>query len=73
MEAKQKLALLEEMMDLDAGALTPQTVLADLDEWDSVAILSLIVLIDEQFHKVITGTYIKEFVTVADVMNIMEV
>lgn len=72
MEAKQKLALLEEMMDLEEGALTPQTVLSDLDEWDSVAILSLIVLIDEQFHKVITGSDIKNLETISDVMNIME-
>ena len=72
METSQKLTALEEVMDLDAGTLTPDTVLSDLEEWDSVSILSLIVLIDDEFGKIITGADIKKLVTVADALEIME-
>lgn len=37
MPNEKKLELLEEMMELDAGTLTPETTLEDLEEWDSLA------------------------------------
>ncbi len=40
MEERVKLALLEDMMDLDEGELNADTNLAELDSWDSMAKLS---------------------------------
>ena len=34
MELKEKLALLEETLDIEEGTLTPETALDDLEEWD---------------------------------------
>ncbi len=72
MDNTKKLELLEEMMELDAQTLTAQTNLSEIDEWDSMAKLSLIVLVDEECGKVLTGEEIKTFVTVGDILNYME-
>lgn len=72
MSEEEKIALLEEMMELDESTLNPQTKLADLDEWDSIALISFIALIDDEFDKIIKGSQIKEFKTVADALAVME-
>ncbi len=72
MELKEKLALIEEALDVDEGSLSPDTVLADVDEWDSIAALSLIVMLDEQFEKTISGEQIKALVTIQDILSYME-
>ena len=51
MELQEKLALIEEVLDVEEGSLKPETELADVDEWDSIAALSLIVMLDEKFEK----------------------
>lgn len=72
MEMKEKLALIEEALDTEEGILAPETVLDDLSEWDSIAALSLIVLLDEHFGKTITGVEIKNLRTVSDILAHME-
>ena len=72
MDDKKKLEMLEEMLELDAGTLQPDTVLSDLEEWDSIALLSFIALLDDEFDKIVKGSVIKEKKTVADLMALME-
>ena len=72
MELKEKLALSEETLDVDEGSISPETALADVDEWDSIAALSLIVMLDEEFEKTITGDEIRALVTVNDILAYME-
>lgn len=72
MELKEKLALLEDTLDTEEGTLTPETVLDDLEEWDSIAALSLIVMLDEQFEKTISGDEIKALETVGDILSYMQ-
>ncbi|MCK9471824.1 MAG: acyl carrier protein [Bacilli bacterium] len=72
MSEKEKIELLEEMMDLDPHSLTKDTVLAKLDEWDSITILSFIVLLDEEFNKSVKAPEIRSLVTIADALNMME-
>ena len=72
MTEREKLALLEDMLELEEGALTPEMKLEDIEEFDSMARLSLIVLFEDEFDKAITGQDIKKYVTVADVLNAME-
>jgi len=72
MTINEKIVLLEEMMELDEGTLTPETILADLEEWDSIAVISFIALMDEEFNKQIKGSQIKEFKVVADILAVME-
>ena len=72
MTEREKLALLEDMLELEEGDLAPEMKLEDIEEFDSMARLSLIVLFEDEFDKAITGQDIKRYVTVADVLNAME-
>ncbi len=72
MNEKEKLALLEETFDVDEGELSADMSLDDIDEYDSMTKLSLIVMIEEEFGKKLTGAEIKEFKTVQDILDIMQ-
>ncbi len=72
MTTEKKIEMLEDMMELETGTLTPETVLSTLEEWDSIALISFIALIDDEFDKVINGSLIKEQKTVADLLALME-
>ena len=72
MDIKEKLAKLEDIMDLDKGTLRPETLLEDIEEWDSLAALSYVVMMADDFGKTITGAEIRAFKTVQDILNTME-
>lgn len=60
---------LEEMLETDEGALEESTILEDVEEWDSLAKLSLMAFAKKEFSVALTASQIKEFVTVADICN----
>ncbi len=72
MNEQEKIALLEETLEVDEGTLTPETELAELDEYTSMAKLSLMAMLDDEFGVSVTGAMIKGFVTVADILAVME-
>lgn len=72
MTNQEKIALLEEMMELEEGTINEGIVLEDIEEWDSMAALSLIVVMDENFNKKLTGAQIKGFNTIQDILDFME-
>lgn len=72
MTKEEKIAMLEDMLELESGALTPETMLSSIDEYDSMAKLSLIVLMDDEFSKKLTGEQILEFKTVQNILDFME-
>lgn len=71
MEQLKKIELLADLFEVEPNALTAETVLTDLDEWNSMSKLSLIVLMDDEFNKKLTGEQIREFVTIGDILNFM--
>lgn len=71
MDTTKKLALLEEVMEMDEGTLAPEMKLGEIEEYDSMAKLSLIVLMNDEFGKKITVKEINNFVTVQDVLDFM--
>ena len=72
MTEREKLALLEDMLELDEGDLTADTALEDIDEYDSMAKLSLIVLMEDEFDVKLTADVIRGFETVGDIIALME-
>lgn len=58
--------ILEVDMDMDAS-----TPLAELDEYDSLAIMGLISYIDENFDKTVSGQKLSNANTVKDLMDII--
>ena len=71
MTEREKLALLEDMMELDEGDLTVDMALDDVDDYDSMAKLSLIVLMEDEFGVKLTGDIIKDFEKVGDIVALM--
>lgn len=71
MTDREKLALLEDMLELEEGDLTLDKDLEDIDEYDSMAKLSLIVLMEDEFGVKLTGDMIKGFKTVGDIVALM--
>ena len=72
MTEREKLALLEDMLELDEGDLSMDMALEDIDEYDSMAKLSLIVLMEDEFGVKLTGDVIKGFETVGDIVALMK-
>ncbi len=72
MSEKEKLAMLEEVLDMDEGSLQPDMILDDLDEYDSLTKLSIIVLIEDNFGKRLNAKDFKEFRIVSDILKVME-
>lgn len=72
MSKQEKLEKLAEIMDLEVEEIKEDALLADIDEWDSVAALSFIAMMDEEFGKAVRGAEIRQYVTVQDVLNAME-
>ncbi len=71
MTEKEKIALLEDMLELESGTLNLDTELSSIEEYDSMAKLSLIVLMDDEFNKKLTGEQIRMFKTVGDILAFM--
>lgn len=67
----EKLAMLEEVFEMEEGTLSADIQLEELEQWDSMAKLSVIVLMDDEFGKELTGDQIKKFVTVQDILDFM--
>lgn len=72
MTNKEKLGLLEEMLDVDEGSLQETMNLSEVDAWDSMAAISLIALVDDKFDKQISANEIRTFKTIGDIIKIME-
>ena len=71
MSDQEKIAMLEEAWEMDEGTLTVETLLEGVEEYDSMAKLSLIVLMDDEFGVKLTGDVIKGFETVGDILKLM--
>ena len=56
----------------DAPEVTPETVLVELPEWDSLAALGVIVMFDIEFGKTIIGDDLKQCVTIFDLYKLLE-
>ncbi|MBD5310878.1 MAG: acyl carrier protein [Bacteroides sp.] len=72
MQISEKLQLLEDILELESGSLKPTDNLSEIEEYDSMSKLSLIVMMDEEFSKKLTGEQILKFITVQDILDFME-
>jgi len=72
MTSTEKLNLLEELLDIGKDTLSEDKELKNLSEWDSLAVIAVIAMFDDEFGKIITSNEVKSFVTVKDIMDKME-
>ena len=71
MKLEEKIAFLQAIMDVEEGVLTEDTILADVEEWDSLATLSLLAEMRKRFGIQLTTAEIKKFETVSDILQII--
>jgi len=55
----------------DPVEVTPDTVLLDLPEWDSLAALGVIVMFDIEYGKSIIGDDLKQSITIQDLFKLL--
>ena len=72
MTEKEKLALIEDMLELDEGTLSKDMALENIEEYDSMAKLALIVLMEDEFGVKLTGNMIRDFKKVGDIIALMQ-
>jgi acyl carrier protein len=62
---------LEDILSLDEGELTPNSNLKEIEDWDSLAVISVIALVDKKIGKKMDVLSIKECVSVSDLINVV--
>lgn len=72
MTLEEKLALLEETLETDEGALKADMVLEDVEEYDSMTKLALIVMMEEEFGVKLTSDMVRGFEKVQDILDLMK-
>ena len=72
MTEREKLALLEDIMELDEGDPSVDMALEDIEEYNSMTKLSLIVMMEDEFDVKLDGDTIKGFQTVGDIVALMQ-
>ncbi|MCI8791841.1 MAG: acyl carrier protein [Eubacterium sp.] len=72
MELKEKMELLEEIMDVEEGTLTPESELAEVDEWDSLSKLALMAEVKKRVNRRLSTEEILNFKTVQDIIDYLQ-
>ena len=71
MSQEEKIAMLEEVLEADEGSLSPDMRLEDVETYDSMAKLSVIVMFEDEFNKKLDGKQLNSFETVKDILELM--
>ena len=71
MEESKKLAIIEEILDVEKGSLSPTQKLEDLEEWDSLSALSIVIMVKDEFDRKLTGNLVRNFKTIQDILDVM--
>lgn len=61
-----------QLEDTDPSTITASTKFREIDEWDSLAALSIIAMADDEYGVKVTGLEIKEAQTIEDIFNVVK-
>lgn len=67
MTLQEKIQFLEEIMDVEEGTLEADTLLDDVEEWDSISALSLTVEMKKKYGLEVTSKILQSFKSVNDI------
>lgn len=71
MNTSEFIEILIEDLELEDVDLTPNTDLTELDEYDSLAVMSIIAIADEHFETKLTAGQLADITTVKSLMNLI--
>jgi acyl carrier protein len=66
---KELLEQLEDILELETGSIMLSDTFRDFDNWDSMANLSVIAMLDDSFGVNINSQDFKNLITVGDLVN----
>ena len=72
MQAEAFLREIESTLELPAGSLKGTELLADIPEWDSLAVISFIALVDEKLGLAVEGEALANADSVADLLALVQ-
>jgi acyl carrier protein len=65
-------AAMDELLELDVGSVKRDVLLSDLPEWDSMAVVGFIAMVDEKFGIVLSANRLRECKTTTDLAQLVE-
>lgn len=72
MQLERKKEILADILEVDVEEVVENKQLEDYETWDSVAVLSVIAVINEEFNRFPMADEIRAYKTVGDLMNALE-
>ena len=69
---EEKLALLEETIETEEGVLKPEMKLVDVEEFNSLTSLAIVVMLEDNFGKKVNSAIMKQLKTVQDILDLMQ-
>jgi len=72
MQAEAFLREIEATLELPEGSLKSDEKLEDIPEWDSLAVISYIALVDEKLGLAVDGEALANAVTVGDLLALVQ-
>lgn len=72
MTDEKKLEMIADVLEVETDEIERETALKDIETWDSVAILSFISIMNDEFNKFPNASEIRAYVTVGDLMSAMD-
>ena len=70
-DKKTFLLQMDELLETPPGTLTGEEVLKDIEMWDSVALISFMVMIKEHYNLILAPKEIWSCITVNDLMTLV--
>ena len=61
--------MFKETLDIEEDIVQMDTKFRDLKQWDSIAFLSIISMIDDEYDVVIDGNYLKNLTTIGELID----
>jgi acyl carrier protein len=71
MTKREFLSLFEEILEAAPGTLAGEEILAGREGWDSLAVVSLIAMVDEQFGVTLSPKAVAGAGSVADIIGLL--
>lgn len=71
MTNQQKLAEIADILEMEPEELTPELILDELETWDSIAVLSVISIMNDKFNKFPNADEIRRYKTIGDLLDAM--
>lgn len=72
MTREEKIEIIADVLEIEADEVLEDVVLDELETWDSVAVLSVIAVMNDEFNRFPLAEEIKSYKTIKDLMDAMQ-